>query len=365
MPSMMRALLLACCFSLVGGLVRADKIRLENGTTIDNVQVVSEGMKEVVYKEGKSERNVPSDSVRAVEYEKRPPQLADAEELVLGEDPEGAVGTLDAFVQGAQEKPSTVAAFKWAPAAAAWRAIELRRGAGDLQGTVGAAQQFLQSFPEARFVPQAHLAKAQAEIRLGQGAQAQETLANLTALLGAKSLSKRWALEGRLLLALADDKQNSSTKRAEFEKVASEAGDFLGAKYQAQVLIGETYLDEAQANAGAAKELRAKAIETFDKVIASEQAPREAVAGAQTGRGESLFLLGADADDKARLQEAALACLRVATLFRDQGLYMPKALFYAMRSFDLLPDPRRKADMKRELLGLFPGSAWAVEAKKY
>jgi hypothetical protein len=362
---MQRAFALTCLSVLVCALGPADKIRLTDGKTIDGVQIVSEGMKDVTYKEGKSERSVPSETVLALEYEKRPPQLAEAEQLVGEDDPQGALATLEDFVAGALEKPASVAAFKWAPASAAWRAIEVRQRAGDLEGVVEAAAKFMGSFGESRFVPEVQLAKARAELGLARSAAAQKTLSDLTALIASKSLSKLWSLESRLLATRADERLKPAGRRAEFEKVLGEAGEFPTTRFRAQVLVGESYLAEALANAGGAKDLRAKAIEAFDRVIANEQAPRDAVAGAQAGRGESLFLLGADADDKARLQEAALSCLRVATLYRDQGAYVPKALFYAMRCFDLLPDPKRKADMWRELLGFYPSSAWALEAKKY
>lgn len=122
---------------------------------------------------------------------------------------------------------------------------------------------------------------------------------------------------------------------------------------------------EATVDRARAKDLRSKARGAFEKVLAHEAASREALAAAHAGMGETLFLQGADSEDKAALQESVLHFLRVATLYRDQGRSMAKSLFFAMRCFDLLPDPRRKAEMKRELLALYPQSTWAVEAKKY
>jgi len=108
-----------------------------------------------------------------------------------------------------------------------------------------------------------------------------------------------------------------------------------------------------------------QARKAFEKVVASDGADRAVVAAGHAGLGEALFLEGADANDQAMLQNAALEFLRVATLYREQGAALARSLFYAMRSFDLLSDARRKAEMKRELLSLFPNSEWAGEAKKY
>jgi hypothetical protein len=285
--------------------------------------------------------------------------------MLLEEDPEGALQLLEAFVQTALDKPGSVNAYKWAPAQAAWRALELRQSLADFEGVESAAARVIQSFGETRFVPLAYLAKADAELSTARAPEAQKTLADLTALVTSQSLAKRWGLECRLLQIRADDQLKPAARRGEYEKLMGEAVGLKELQLQAQVLIGETYLAEAAANPGAAKDLRAKALAAFDKVIASNDAGRGAVAAAHAGRGEGLFLLGADADDKARLQEAALQFLRVATLYRDQGPQVARSLFYAMRCFDLLPDPRRKAEMKRELLGLYPSTPWAAEAKKY
>ena len=44
---------------------------------------------------------------------------------------------------------------------------------------------------------------------------------------------------------------------------------------------------------------------------------------------------------------------------------MARALFFAMRSFDLMSDGQRKNEMKRELMALYPGTRWANDAKQY
>jgi hypothetical protein len=347
-----------------GASPAADTIRLSNGTAIENVQVTSEGLKEVAYKDGKGgDKTVASDTVVSVEYEKKPKPVDEAEGYLLEEDLESAVDALDAYVQASLAKPP--AQFKWAPAYAAWRVVEVRARAADLEGVKSAAGRLIQSYPESRYVPMAYLVKASAELDTGQGPSAQKTLEELAALISAQSLAKRWEFECRLGQARADDKLKPDSRRNEYERVAGESRDMPDVQARAQVLVGEAYLAEATANQAAAKDLRGKARAVFEKVIASEGAGRDALAGAYTGLGETLFLQGADADDKAMLQEAALQFLRVLTVYRENGRYVPKALFYAMRCFDLGEDGKRKADMKRELVALYPNTTWAAEAKKF
>lgn len=363
---MRRALLLTvACSAALPALSAADTITLVGGKTIPNVQVLSEGLLQVTYKDGKADKGVPSETVQSVDYEKKPQPLTDAEGFLLTDDPSGAVDSLDAYVTGALEKPSSVGAFKWAPAAAAWRAVEVRRSLGDVEGMRNAAARVIQSFADSRCVPQAYLAKAEAEIEMGQAAQAQKTLGDLSGLIAAKSLPKRWQLECRLAQARADDKLKPDSQRNQFELVARDAADEPTVLAHAQVLLGESFLAEASRDRGAAKDLRARAQAEFQKVVEGDGALPEALAAAHAGFGECLFLQGADVDDKALLKEASLHFLRVLTLYRDQGQTVARSLFYAMRCFDLLPDPRRKAEMKRELLALYPQSPWAEKAKNF
>lgn len=362
---MRRALVLLASSTLLASVASAlDTIRLVDGKTIPNVQVVTDGLKEVTYKDGKGDKTVPSDTVDSIEYEKKPQELLDVEGHLLTEDLESAVDTLDTYVKALNEKKSLSSAFKWAPAFAAWRAIELRRSAADLEGVKSSADGFIAQHTESRYLPLAYLAKADAELRSGGAAGAKKTLEDLAGLVSAQSLPKRWELEAKLGQVQADDKQKQDARRTEYERLAGEASGIPGVQARARLLIGESFMAEAAASPAAAKDLRTKARAEFDKVLASEGVSRETLAGAHVGLGEALFLLGADVADAALLQEAALSFLRVATLYRDQGATVAKALYYAMRCFDLQQDARRKAEMRRELLSFYPTSSWAAEAKK-
>ncbi len=342
----------------------ADTIHLQDGKTIQNVQIVSEDAKAVVYKEGKSDKTLASDAVAAVEYDKRPKQLDEAEALVLGEDPESAVEAFDAYVEAAIAKP-VPAQYRWAPPHAAWRALQVRESVVDVEGVQNAAKRLIQHYPDSRYVPMAFLAKASAELQAGQAARAQETLAELAAVATAQSLPKVWGLECRLAQIQVDPALKPAAKRNEYERVQSEAGDLPALKARAKLLVGEAFLAEAAANQSGARALREEAKEAFQEVLANDKASRSVLAAAYAGLGETLFLQGADANDPKLLQEAVLNLLRVATLYRDEGRTVARALFYAMRSFDLMPDPRRKSEMKRELLSMYARSSWAEEAKKY
>lgn len=341
----------------------ADTIRLVDGSKIDNVQVVTEGLKELVYKEGGKDKTLDSATVVAVEFEKKPKEIDEAEGLIGEDDLEGAVDALDAYV-GAMLEKRNPGSYKWGPAYAAWKAVEVRRRVADLAGQRSAAERVVKNFADTRYAPHAYLAKASAELQLGQGPAAQATLGELASLVESQGLGKRWQLECKLSQLESDEKLKGDARRTELEKIASDSKDQAAVRTRAQVLVGESLLADARGNTGAAKDLRNKARTAFQKVIDDKDAPREALASAYCGLGESLFLLGADADDRNQLQDAALALLRVTTTYRDNGQHVSRALYLAMRCFDLMQDSRRKADMRGELLRLFPASTWAAEAKK-
>jgi hypothetical protein len=356
-----RATAFALAAVLCAAAAQADTIRLADGSAIEGVTVVNEGLKEVVYKEGGKDKTVASATVVAVEFEKKPKEIDEAEGLIGEDDFEGAVDTLDAYVAAMLGK--NPGSYKWGPAYAAWRAVDVRTRVADLNGMRTAAERVVRSYAESRYVPAAYLAKASAELQLGRPADAQATLAEFWALVESQGLDKRWQLECKLSQVESDEKLKGDARRSEYERIAGEARAYPATRTRAQVLAGESLLAEAKGSSSA-KDLRSKARTAFQKVVDDPEAPRVQLAAAYAGLGESLFLLGADADDKAMLQDAALAFLRVTSIYRDEGRYVARALYYAMRSFDLMQDPRKKADMKRELLALFPGTTWAVEAKK-
>jgi hypothetical protein len=359
------ALLAATAPRAAAAPLRMDTIRKLDGSAVENVQVASDGLKEVVFKDAAGKNtSIPSEQVLSIAYERQPKPIDDAEGLIGQDDLAGAVELLDAYVDAQIAKPSE-RQFRWGPAQAAWRACEVRLQAGDLAGLPAAAQRLIANFPDSRNVPRAYLLKAGAEMRAGQAEQAGKTLGELSTLVTDQGLPKRLALECRLAQLQADPTLKHDTRRNELERLAGEAKDEPAVALRARVAAGESILAGASFDQGNARELVAQAKEIFLKALAEESADRETLAAAYAGLGDCLFLTGAEADDKAILLDAALQYLRVITVYREQGFHVPKALFYAMRCFDLMQDSRRKADMRRELASLFPDSTWAAEAKKY
>jgi len=345
----------------------ADEIHLIDGRVLEDVEVENETLTEVGYKQGGNKGAIPSGDVLWVEYRRMPTEIDEALGFAEERDLVGALETLDAYVDGQIEKGSE-RRFKWAPAFAAWKAVELREEMGDMLGVQESAQRLITSFDGSRYVPAAYLAKANAELDTDRAKQARTTLEELAELVASKGLSERWVLECRVAQIRADASKSGEEKRADLGRLAREAAEshpLVAAR--ALVAEGETYLVEADAARGQseAKSLREKARGVFERAIESAAADDETLAGAYSGLGDCLFYLGADADDAALLKQAVMHYLRVATRYKKEGRYVPRSLFYAMRCFDLMQDRRRMADMKRELASLYPGSSWAEQAEKF
>lgn len=341
----------------------ADTIVKTDGSTLEGVEISSEGVAEVAYKSGGKAATIPSGQVRSVRYDDRPSAIDDIDGLLLVEDFDGALGLADDLAARLLEKPDRK--YKWAGAYAAWLAVEINVRMGAPGGTRQAAARVIEHYADTRYAPLASLAKARAELREGNASAAAKTAAALKDRVAAESLGKRWELEARLVATQADESLPPSSKRNEFERIASDAAGLPVVRGRAQAAIGDSFLAEAAGSPGKASGLRNDARGAFEKVVSEDDADPQALAQAYAGLGETLFLLGADADDADVLQEAVLNLLRVPTLYRLDGELVARSLFYAMRSFDLMRSPDRKVDMGRELVQRYPGTSWAAEAKKF
>ena len=346
-------------------LPSADTIVRTDGKKIENVQVVSETMTEVVYKKGRNVQTLRAERILLIHFEKMPRLLDEAEGFVGEDDLGAALDALDEYVEGQIERPNE--RLKWAPAYAAWRTIELRQSLADLAGARQAALRLIDNFGDSRYVPGAYLAKASAEIDSGRAANALKTLEKFAALVEKNQLSKRYDLECRMVRIQAEEKRSGAARRTDLGIIAREAGsEFPTVKSRAELLEGEVFLSEASrtVNPGKAAKLRGKAQLVFERIVKTGNATEATLAGAYTGLGECLYYAGAEQEDEELLKQASMYFLRVVTLFKGESRYVSKSLYFAMRCFHLTQDKRRKVDMLRELKSLFPNSGWIREAEK-
>lgn len=349
------------------GAARADVLYLVDGTTRSEVEIETETLSAVTYKEkGKSSmQSVEPDKVLAIEYKRLPSLLDEADGLARDGALEDAIVRFNEFVEGLASGENKRDRQAWAPAYALQRVIELRTSLGDAEGVVKAAEALLAKTPDSRHAPAAQLAKAEAQKAQGKDAQARTALDDLRTMIDAKALSKRWSLELELAEVLFNAELKGQAKRDRLIEIAGQAGKVYPAvANRARVSEGETYLEGAKPDFAAAKKV-------FEKILADPKADDATLAGAYTGMGDCLFHEAAAANPPAPvvLEAALMSYMRVAVNYRDQTRYAPKAMFYAGRSFDLLGEGDNNKANARRLYGAvmqnYPGSEWAREAGNF
>lgn len=356
------ALLVLSALVAPGTPALADVIHKTDGTTVKDVEIVSESLQEVVYKSGRSERKLPSEEVLRVVYTKLPRPVQEAEAALDDDDVQTALDKLDGFVEEQIDKPSK--RDGWAAPYAAWRSVSLRSALADQEGVIVSASTLIKNYADSRYVPMAFLAKAGAELSAGTSSDAEKTLQSFDGLIQSRGLSKRWDLECRIYKARANTSKKGDALRKTLVGIEAEAGDkFPIVRGRAKVARGESFLDEAEQASGAKKgELVFQAQDLFEEIIASP-ADDETLAAAYTGLGDCFLFAGAPTKDAQLLKQAYMAYLRVAINYPDQSQYVPKALYQASRCFDFLGEKRRSFEMRRELVKLYPNSSYAEKVR--
>jgi tetratricopeptide (TPR) repeat protein len=361
-------------FALITGLVLAatpsfaDTIHTSDGKSISEVTIVSEGLDKVIYKDGRSDQSIDTQSVISIVFTEKPRAMMQADGFLLDNDLDSAAIILndyvDAVISGAERERR-----KWAPANAAWRVVELRQALGDLPGVVAASTRLIENYGDTRYLPGAYLAKADAYYWNSDGKKAQATLKDFEAAITSRMMAERWRMECDLALILTNDELSATARRKSLDEVGDRAGArFATVKNRSLVAQGESFLQEVVVTpAKAAKNVPA-ALAVFQEVLKDPKADDATLAGAYVGMGDCLFQSAAKSLDKDELKKSALAYLRVAAVYPEQSRYVAKALFYGGRSLDLMGDDENKERAQvlyAEVYFSFPGSNWANEAKNF
>lgn len=347
---------------LLASSATPDTIYLVDGRSLDNVEIATETLKEITYREGSKRETVPSEKVLRVRY-KTLPQLVDRAEVAAKEGQlVDAVADLETYLAGLASSGRRER-LEWAPAYAAHRVVRLNLLLGEHAKAAAAADRLIQSFPQSRYVPAAYLGKAQAQLEQGNRAGAEKTLDDLIALVGRDSLSARWRLEAQLAKVLGNADLRGPQKREALIRISGEAGrEFPTVRNKADVAEAEVLLAAKQPD---------DAEKIFNRVLADPQADGATLAAAYTGLGDVLYQRAATQQGeqaKGTFRQALLAYMRVVVNHPDQVAYVPKAMFYAGRSFDQIGAEDARDNSRKLYLAIvrqYPGTNWASEARGF
>ena len=327
---------------LAAAPVAADTIYRISDPPIEDCRIVEETLTSVIYKPSRGKDvGIRADSVLEIVYSRMPKGVDEAETALRDGDIVGAFELFDAYLDE-QTEGRAERRYKWAPAYAAKRVIELRLTMGDMSGAARAANRLIESFPDSRYLPGAYLSKANAEYWAQKDAKAQQTLRAFETLITEQNLSRRWDLECRLGLLLTDKNIKGEERRKLLGAVEAEArGDFPTVRNRALVSIAESLLESKNV---------AEAETMFREIVADPKADPETLAGAYTGLADSLYERGVTKGDKQAIHEALKSYMRVVVNHMDQTRYSSKAMFFAGRCFDYEEDRPNARKMYRAVI---------------
>lgn len=349
-------------------LSAADRIYLIDGSSID-CNIVAETLKTVSYQVDGKSTTVATEQVLQIEYERKPQAVDEADIAATDGNVEDAIAIMEEYIAEFVGGKSPRRGQEWAPAYAMSRVIELARSIGDSETVVEAAQRLIKNAPESRQLPEAYLAKACAELRLGKAEASRATLTTFRTLIDERSLSERWLLECRLGSIRADTALKPAGLRTELQNLQAAAGEeYPTVTNRARVYEAQALLAGDAPDYGAARAI-------FARVVDDPKADAETLAAAYVGLGDCTFqaaaaLLKEGQDASEELRAALLSYLRVVVVYPDEIDYHPKALFYAGRCYNLLERQDENASERaqklfRNLMRDYPESTWAEEAKAF
>lgn len=364
-----RAALAVAAAAALGAAARADRLFLTNGSTIEG-DVLRETLQGVAYrsKSKSGEQMQPAETVLRIEFSKLPALLNTAEEDAGDNNLEAAADSFDQFAEGVLNGENKRDKQEWAPGFALRRAIEVNQSIASkdaLGRVVTLADKLIARIPDSRHVTFAFMAKAEALRDLGKGEEAMAAATAFKELISSKSLNEAFKLEADLLEVQLNAGLRGAQRRERLIEIAGQAGaQHPIVRNRARVAEAETYIE------GDVKDF-AKALKLYDGVVKDPKADAATLAGAYTGLGDCLFQQGVDKlksgaeDALATLKEATLAYLRVVVVYKDQSRYVPRAMYFCGRAFDLMGEEQKPNARKMygTVIAKYPGSNWAEEAR--
>ncbi len=350
----------------------ADTIVLRSGDEIEARVIVSEGLKEITYRDkGNKNQVVATADVARVEYDKKPELLSEAELSLAEGDVGQAIYELDLYVSGFLEGNADAAKLQpWAPAWAAARVVELQQSQEAYAAAIQAADRVITSFGDTRYLPEAWMAKARAQYRTGSEADALGSLKAFEAQIESLGLSDVW--KRRVELAKIEfDGGIEPAKRLERLSKLEEATDALpDVQESVRLALGEAHLVMADIEQQKRAEHLDAAEGWFESVLEGASDAGNASAGALTGLGDVLYLRASPDKDVEGLKAARMQYMRVVVLHSEQGEYAPRAMYFAALAskaiYSANQDPQeleRQRKLALRLRARYRTSKWADDAR--
>ena len=341
----------------LAGLTLADEIHLTDGKSITDVSIQSETMTEVTYRKDRKEGKVPADTILSIDYSAKP-QLVDQADASMRDGLfEDAEVDLTNFLAGVKAKRPRK--YPWSRAYAYYRLAEVYEVLQSIEDVKQTVNEMAELEPESRYLPYAISIKARALADSGDKASALAALGDLEKVVASAGLGDRWKLEVELGKLLYGDATGASLRKKlqDLADLAGSGNPVVRNRALAEIgisLLGEGKLDEGE--------------KIFRSIVSDPKADDRTLAAAHTGLGHCLFRRGEPTKDPELLKEALKAFMRVVVLYGHEINYVPEALFFAGRCFQLIGgDEAELAATKlyTRVMRDFPENRWAGEARGF
>lgn len=364
---LIRAACTAAALSLlnVAALATPDKIYQSNGSILEDVTIVQEGLSTVTYKSSgsKNEDTVDSELVLKVEFSNKPEEVSAADVSAAQEAFGSALAGMENYLANLGGKRDKK--FPWAPNYARYRIVELNALMNDLPAMSAAVDVLLAEAGDSRYLPLAMIEKIGTQILNTDMPAAKESAIAFKNLVSDKGMSQRWQYEQELLTLRADSSKRGEALEKDLQNLSRVAAVFPTVTNAADVSTAESMLSRSEFG---------KAEELFKGVTEDPNAADVTLAAAFTGLGDCLYRrgeakVGSDDEGAKVLFEAAhLAFMRTVVNHRFQYAYVAKSAFYAGRCFQQIGG-EGSADKSSKLLIFvirnFKGSKWAESAREF
>ncbi len=349
----------------VAAVATPDRIYQSDGSILEDVTIVSEGLSTVSYKPSgsKKESTVDSELVLGVEFSSKPEEITLADVDASQEGFGSALAGMENYLENQGDKKDKK--FPWAPSYARYRIVELTALMNNVPAMSAAVDALIAKDGDSRYVPLAMIAKIDRQIANGKLAEAKESATAFKNLITEKGLTQRWKLEQELLALRSDGSKKGADLEKELLRVSKAAAVFPTVTNAADVAAAESMLSRSEF---------ASAEELFRGVTEDPSADNSTLAAAWTGLGDCLYRraeakVGSDDEGAMALfAEAQRAFMRTVVNYRFQYVHVAKSAFYAGRCFQLIDAEGAKEKSNKLfffVMRTFKGSKWADSARDF
>lgn len=353
---------LACSLILAAPVLVTDEIELVNGKVLTVDRVTGESFKEVTYKTlGGGTGRKPADQVRTVQHETSA-QALDDYQLALDQMANGdfaaAVGTFETVLQN--DRLMNRNSYSWVKQHTLSRMARCYYSMADYDEVAATVDRLLTEVPDTFFYAPMLLLKADALAKKGDEAAAEEVYRDLAADVNVKELPERWAREAELGLVLQDENLKGQARQQRLATlVEKNRNDYPTVASRANVEIGNSMVRDGDYSG---------ARSFFQRIVDEGKADDRTIAAAFAGLGDCFYHQGLEADDadtsRSYYEDAVLAHLRVATMYKEQVELVPRSIFYAASAFKRMGNPAESRDVARRLCELYGNSPWVAKMEE-